>query len=153
MSKIFHKGTYFCISLNSILNKIKDQLIAKRLKSKFALDKPLKQIIELINLEKYSYPFDFYNEPPHAPKVNLLKDIQTELLEEYIYLKYGRNSLQVYKTLVDSEYISEKTLLKLTLLEIKPLRSALNLMFVSGIVKSIELKVERANTMVFWVDT
>lgn len=58
----------------------------------------------------------------------------------------------MYKTLVDSGYITEKSLLKYTLLELKELRSSINLLYVSGILKSVEVKIERANTMVYWID-
>lgn len=60
----------------------------------------------MIDKDKYDSPFDIYNFSHSSPKTNLIKDIQTELVEEYIFLKFGRNSLLAYKTLIDSEYIT-----------------------------------------------
>ena len=38
------------------------------------------------------------------------------------------------------------------MLDLKPLRYSINQLYVAGIVKSVELRIEKSNTMVFWVD-
>lgn len=48
-SKVENNKTYFSISLSFILSKIKDELIAARLRSKFNVNKPIKTLVQVIN--------------------------------------------------------------------------------------------------------
>jgi DNA-binding MarR family transcriptional regulator len=103
-------------------------------------------------VHKYPPPLESYTKVTGTAHSCILTLLRQEIMEEYMYNRFGDNGLLVSKTLLKKPYIDEKELLKLTLLDKKQLGQALNSMIQNGLVMFYEVKVDRVATILFYTE-